>query len=189
MGQCSGKVKRANPEAQDDALRMQETLDGLFPNFKPLTPEAPQWEHTTPSKCLECSHDMDFLSGKVNCRSCGRIFCDRCCYARPAIHNEKICGICMGGAMAALRRRELSNLETRARRNSELRKRNSQLTQRGNSNTAAGDGATPSKTDSTTGALPAADEPEVVLSITDVVPEVSAEQQEQQQQQQATESA
>jgi len=85
--------------------------------------------------------------------------------------------------MAALRRRELSNLETRARRNSELRKRNSQLSQRGNSaiNGDAAASATPSKSVS---AAAAADEPEVLLSVTDVNPEIREGDAPQQQQQQ-----
>lgn len=109
----------------NDRQRIQETLDSLFPNFKPLTPDAPQWVKETPALCPGCAHEMDILTSKTNCRSCGRILCDRCCYRRPAIQNEKICGPCMGSAMTALRKRELSQLEIRVKRNSELiRRRN-----------------------------------------------------------------
>jgi hypothetical protein len=108
MGNCQ---KRALTKS--DSQRVNETLDGLFPNFVALTPTAPQWQKDRPNKCLECAHNIDFLTFTDNCRSCGRVFCSRCCYSRDAIHHHKICGLCMAGAMTSLRKRELSSLESR----------------------------------------------------------------------------
>jgi len=121
-------VKRSSARStsstgSDHQQRIQETLDSLFPNFKALTAADPQWQKEIPEHCPGCTTEIDFLVGTTNCRACGRIFCDRCCYRRPAIQNEKICGTCMAAAMATLRRRELSQMEVRVKRNSELLRR------------------------------------------------------------------
>lgn len=120
MGQCMRRVNGVKESDPQQHAREQSSLDQLFPDFKPLTEASPHWQKTATKKCLECAHPYDFLSSKEHCRSCGRIFCSRCCYPRPAIHNHQICGLCMAGAMTCLRKRELSLCETRARRHSQI---------------------------------------------------------------------
>ncbi|CUF81899.1 zinc finger protein, putative [Bodo saltans] len=137
---CGGTSTKG--AAIDDDARVQETLESLFPNFKPLSKGDIKWQDEEGPHCPECAHDFDFLTRRDHCRSCGQIYCSRCCYARKAIHDYHICGVCMGSAMKALRERELSKIEVKVRTHSQLlrerERRNSQISARG-SNVADGD--------------------------------------------------
>jgi hypothetical protein len=140
---CGGTSTKM--EQPDEDARIQETLESLFPNFKPVSKGDSKWQKEEGVHCPECAHDFDFLTRRDHCRSCGKIFCSRCCYARKAIHDYHICGVCMGSAMKSLRERELSKLEVRVRTHSQLlrerERRNSQIVAR-DAAAAAGEGET-----------------------------------------------
>ena len=140
MGQCNKSAVKKNqssapadgtnhnndqPQSQEmmtEEERIKNSLCQLFPDFKPVNEGDPNWQIEKPAQCPECTHDFDFLTFYNHCRNCGQIYCGRCCYGREAMKGEKICGICMGRAMTVFRKRELSNMETRMRRNSELQR-------------------------------------------------------------------
>lgn len=141
MGQCNkSAVKKTNQSSapaennsephQEELLteeeRIKHSLCQLFPDFKPVNEGDPNWQLEKPERCPECTHDFDFLTFYNHCRNCGQIYCGRCCYSREAMKGEKICGICMGRAMTVFRKRELSHMETRMRRNSELQRQQQQ---------------------------------------------------------------
>ena len=121
----SHSVTSNNNDSFHAANQPKRTLSHLFPEFQPKTETDPEWEQESVNGvCPECHSHFDVFNRPHHCRSCGKLYCKTCCYKRKTLKDQKICGMCLDMAMHRLKRRELSHLDSKLKRNSELIRRN-----------------------------------------------------------------